>query len=266
MSDKAKVSSIPWQAYVSEFVGTALLVLVGLTIVILMFGIGSPGARAIPDEGLRRLITGFLFGTTGALIALSPVGKESGAHINPVVTLGFWMMGKLKSRTALGYVLSQLTGATIGSLPLLFWGSMGRSVAFGATLPGEGYTTEAVLMGEVITTFGLIAGLCVFLGFRPLRPYTPGLFPFLYAFMVYIESPISGTSTNPARSLGPAIISGQWQGWWIYWIGPLMGVLVGIAAFSFLARRIEVAKVYHFESDRRRLFRAEADPRESAPR
>lgn len=255
MKSEKRFAPIPPQTFVSEFVGTGVLVLVGLTIVILMFGTGSPGARAIPDEGLRRVITGFLFGTTGALIALSPVGKESGAHINPVVTLGFWMMGKLGSRTALGYVIAQLMGATIGSLPLLLWGSMGRSVAFGATLPGEGYTVEAVLMGEVITTLGLIAGLCLFLGFRPLRPFTPALFPFLYAFMVYVESPISGTSTNPARSLGPAIVSGRWQGWWIYWIGPLIGVLVGVAVFSFLARRIEVAKVYHFESDRRRLFR-----------
>ncbi len=90
---------LPWQPLVAEFVGTALLVLVGLSLVILMFGAGSPVARAVPDEGLRRLITGFLFGTTGALIALSPVGRESGAHINPVVTLGFWLMGKLDSRS-----------------------------------------------------------------------------------------------------------------------------------------------------------------------
>ena len=249
---------VPWRLFLSELVGTALLVLVGLSLVIVMFGSGSPMARLLPSEGVRRLITGFLFGTTGALIAVSPVGKESGAHINPAVTLAFWMMGKLESRTALGYVLAQLTGATIGSLPLLLWGSMGRSVAFGATLPGAGYTAGAVLMGEVITTFGLIAGLCIFLGFRPLRPFTPALFPFLYAIMVYAESPISGTGTNPARSLGPAIISGEWQGWWIYWIGPLLGVFVGVAVFSFLAKRIEVAKVYHFESDRRLLFRTMA--------
>lgn len=255
MNSDWKIFPIPWQTFVSELVGTALLVLVGLTVVILMFGTGSPGARMIPSEDLRRLITGFLFGTTGALIALSPVGTESGAHINPAVTLGFWMMGKLESRIALGYVFAQLIGATIGSVPLLLWGPMGQSIAFGVTLPGAGYTPGAVLMGEAITTFGLIAGLCIFLGFRPLRPFTPALFPFLYALMVYVESPISGTSTNPARSLGPAVVSGQWQGWWIYWIGPLIGVLVGIAMFSFLAKRIEVAKVYHFESDRRRLFR-----------
>jgi len=71
----------------------------------------------------------------------------------------------------------------------------------------------------------------------------------------YAEAPLSGTSTNPARSLGPAIISGEWQGWWIYWVGPMIGTLAGILAFSFLAKRIEVAKLYHFESDRRRFFR-----------
>jgi aquaporin Z len=249
-----KNQRVPWQPIVAEFVGTALLVLVGLSVVILMFGAGSPALRVVPDEGTRRLITGFLFGTTGALIALSPVGRESGAHINPVVTLGFWLMGKLDARIALSYVLAQLAGATVGCLPLLGWGAMGRSVAFGATLPGEGYALRTVLMGEAITTFAMVAGLCLCLGFRRVRPFTPAMFPFLYAVMVYSEAAVSGTSTNPARSLGPALISGAWDGWWIYWVGPLIGTLAAILACSFLAKRIEVAKLYHFESDRRRLF------------
>ncbi len=92
---------------------------------------------------------------------------------------------------------------------------MGRSVAFGATLPGAGYATATVLFWEAIATFAMVTLLCVFLGFHRIRPYTPALFPFLYAVMVYAESPISGTSTNPARSLGPAVVSGQWNGWWI---------------------------------------------------
>ncbi len=247
--------SFPWQLSFSELIGTALLVLLGLSLVILMFGAGSPVAQVVPNEGLRRLITGFLFGTTGALIALSPVGKESGAHINPVVTLAFWLMGKLDSRIAIGYILAQSAGAVIGALPLLAWGSIGRSVAFGATLPGQGYSIRTVLLGEVITTFIMIALLAVFLGFRRIRRFTPALFPPLYCVMVWAEAPISGTSTNPARSLGPAIVSGAWQGWWVYWIGPLLGMLLGVIACSFLAKRIEVAKIYHFESDRRRIFR-----------
>jgi aquaporin Z len=251
---EGSAAPLPWRVFASEMIGTALLVLVGLSLVILMFGTGSPIIRVVPGEGARRLVTGFLFGSTGALIALSPIGRESGAHINPVVTLGFWLMGKMDARVAIGYVLAQLTGACLGSLPLLAWGSMGRSVAYGATLPGAGYETGIVVLGEVVTTFALIAGLCIFLGFRKLRPFTPAIFPFLYAFMVWAESPISGTSTNPARSLGPAIVSGEWEGWWIFWVGPLIGTLVAVVVFSFLAKRITVAKLYYFDSDRHRLF------------
>jgi len=252
--------NIPWALFVSELIGTALLVLVGLSLVIFMFGTGTPMARLIPSEDLRRLITGFLFGTTGACIALSPVGKVSGAHINPVVTLGFRLMGKLDSPTTVGYVTAQLIGAVVGSVPLLFWGAMGESVAFGATLPGAGYTLSSVFLGEMITTFTMVALLCVFLGFRKIRPLTPGIFPPLYAIMVWAESPISGTGTNPARSLGPALVSGQWVGWWIYWIGPMAGMLLAVLACSFLAKRITVAKLYHFDSDHDRLFRRMSRP------
>jgi aquaporin Z len=246
---------VVWQLLAAELAGTALLVLVGLSLVIVMFGAGSPVARVVPSAGWRRLITGFLFGCTGASIALSPLGRESGAHINPAVTLLFWLFRKLDGATALGYVAAQLAGAWLGCLPLLAWGAMGRSVAFGATVPGAGYPLWAVVAGEAATTFGLIFGLCVFLGFRTLRRFTPGLMPPLYAFMVWAEAPISGTSTNPARSFGPALVSGQWQGWWIYWVGPLVGTLVAALVSYALAREIEVAKVYHFESDRHGIFR-----------
>ncbi len=249
--------------FVSELIGTALLVLVGLSLVILMFGEGTPMARLVPDEGLRRLITGFLFGTTGACIALSPVGKVSGAHINPAVTLAFRLIGKIDLRTTLAYVAGQLIGAVAGSLPLLLWGSMGKSVAFGATVPGPGVSLGAAFLGEMATTFAMVGLLAVFLGFREIRPFTPAIFPPLYAIMVWAEAPISGTSTNPARSLGPAVVSGVWQGWWIYWLGPLAGMLLAILACSALAKRIEVAKLYYFDSDRDRLFRRMAEPRPS---
>jgi aquaporin Z len=164
---------MPWRVFAAELVGTALLVLVGLSLVILMFGAGSPVAAALPSEGGRRLVTGFLFGSTGALIALSPVGERSGAHINPVVTLAFRLFGKIDLPTTVGYIVAQLGGAILGALPLLAWGAMGRSVAFGATLPGAGYSTGTVLLGEVLTTFTMVTLLIVFLGFRQIRPYTP---------------------------------------------------------------------------------------------
>ena len=235
--------------FVSEFTGTALLLIGGLSAVIFMFGSGSPMAQLIPSVTVRQIITGFLFGTTGAAIALSPVGKVSGAHINPAVTMVFWLFRKIEGRLAITYVLAQLTGAIIGCIPLLLWGQTGRSVDFGATIPGEGYATQIVIMGEVITTFTMVLLLIVFIGFRQIRQFTPFMFPFLYATMVPLEAAISGTSTNPARSLGPAVLSGQWEGWWIYLIGPLAGALLACLAGSLLAKRITIAKLYHFDGE-----------------
>ena len=235
----------------------ALLISVGLSIVILDFGQGSPVVRLLPDEGLRRLMTGFLFGSTGALIAISPLGKESGAHINPVVSFSFWLMGKFPGRYAAGYMIAQMIGAVIGALPLLAWGAMGRSVDFGATMPGKGFGIAEALAGEIITTFALVAGLFFFIRHRKIRNLTPALFPVLYAVMVFLEAPVSGTSTNPARSFAPALIAGTWPSWWVYWIGPFLGGLLAVAAYRFTWLRnieIEVAKLYHFEHDPHGIF------------
>jgi aquaporin Z len=140
-------NTFPWHAF-SEWVGTALLVF--LSLVILMFGTGGPIIKIVPSEGLRRLITGFLFGTTGTLIELSPLGKESGAHINRVVTLGFWLMHKLDARTALGYVVAQLAGASAGALLLVagvrcnFWRSASKwqSCTISTPIPVSCFTSN----------------------------------------------------------------------------------------------------------------------------
>ena len=243
-----------WPLLLSELIGTAVLVGVGLSVVILIFGDGSLVAQAIPSLTARRVLSGALFGGVGGLIAVSPVGVISGAHINPAVTLGFWLMGKLRTRVALGYLAAQSVGAVVGAVPLLAWGEMGRSVAFGATGPGPGYSTAAALAGEIGATFGLVCTLCVFLGVRELRRFTPAAMPVLFAFLVPLEASLSGTSVNPVRTLGPAVISGYWEAAWIYWLGPALGAIAATAVCSFLASRIEVAKLYYFDRDRGGLF------------
>jgi len=246
--------------FFAELLGTGLLLLIGLSLVIFMFSAGGPGEQLIAPFKVRQVITGFLFGGTGALIAISSLGKASGAHINPVVTMAFFLFKKIDSRTAFAYVLGQLCGAVLGCLPLLFWGALGRSMNFGVTVPGAGYSTTEALVGEIVTTFTMVSLLTLSLAFRKTRPYTPAMFPFLYAFMVPIEAVISGTSTNPARSLGPAVISGVWTDWWIYWIGPLLGALLACLACSMLAKRITTAKLYHFDSDEDALLRRKGKP------
>jgi aquaporin Z len=244
-----------FQLFLSEFIGTALLLLVGLSLVIFMFGTGTPMADLIPSVIHRRIITGFLFGGWGAAISLTNIGKVSGAHINPAVTMVFWLFKKINGKEAGYYMLGQLTGAIVGCLPLLAWGSLGQSIAFAATTTGPGYSTTIALLGEIITTFIMVSGLVVFIGFRNLRPYTPAIFPVIYGILVPLEAGISGTSTNPARSLGPSVISGEWQDWWIYWVGPFVGAFLSSLVLSAVAKRITVAKLYHFDSQQDALLR-----------
>jgi aquaporin Z len=255
-----------WPLWLSELVGTALLVAAGCSLVVVDFGAGSPVAAALPSAGARRAVTGFLFGTVGALVAVSPIGKLSGAHINPVVTLAFWLHGRMKARLAAGYVVAQLAGAALGALALRAWGAMGASVAYGATTPGAAGPWLATL-GEAGATFALVGGLFLFLGSRRLRRFTPLLFPFLYAVLVGLEAPLSGTSTNPARSFGPGLVAGAMGGWWIYWVGPLLGTLAAVAlqrAPGVRSLELGVAKVFHFHHDRYGVFARQAGVRASA--
>src|SRR3954467_1459159 len=138
--------------YAAEFVGTALLVGIGVSVVIIVFGRGSPVPGLLPSPGLRCFLTGGLFGAVAGLIAVSVLGRISGAHINPAVTLAFWREGKIAWRDALGYVLAQTAGGVAGALPLLGWGSMGRSVALEVTLPGAGVSAWTALMAEAGVT------------------------------------------------------------------------------------------------------------------
>ena len=211
----------------------------------------------IPSPGIRRALTGFLFGSVGGSIAVSRIGKVSGAHINPVVSMAFWIRRKLTGRVALRYVIAQLAGGIIGTFPLLFWGGLARSTQDAATIPGPLGVLVAAL-GETGATFCLIVGLFSFVGHRSLRRWTPLLFPALYAFLVYWEAPLSGTSTNPARSLGPALVASTWHGWWVYWVGPVMGTILALGVLTvgkpLTHWHIEVAKLYHFQHDPLGIF------------
>lgn len=236
----------------SELVGTALLVAVGLSIVVFDEGRGSLVAHVLPSVAARRALTGALFGTTGMAIALSPVGRVSGAHINPVVTLAFWLEGSVPTPALLALVPSQLAGAVLGALPLLWWGTQGRSIGYGATAPGPGGVGPA-FAGEVATTFALVLLLLTFVGHRRLRRATPAIFPPLYCLMVWLEAPLSGTSTNPARSLGPDVVGLAVHDYWLYVAAPVVGTMAAVAARQTLPLvrqlRVEVAKLAHFETD-----------------
>ena len=108
----------------------------------------------------------------------------------------------------------------------------------------------------MITTFFLIILLLSFVVKRRIRRFTPVIFPPLYCVMVWLEAPWSGTSTNPARSLGPDVVALGAHQYWLYWAGPVLGTLLALAGRRFLPvlrnLEVDIAKVAHFDRPPRR--------------
>jgi aquaporin Z len=232
--------------YLAEGIGTALLVALGLSIVIVIFDRDSIIAAVLPSAAWRRVLAGGCFGTVGALIAISPLGRISGAHINPAVSLAFWLERKLAWRDLLGYVLAQMLGGAIGALPLLLWGAHGRELGFGATTVGAGVSVGTAFAGETLATAALVLVIFISGSHERTRRFTPWTIPPLFAWLVWWEGPLSGTSANPARSFGPALVSGLWHELWIYLLAPLAGAAIAVALLQWEVlgtHRVKVARV-----------------------
>ena len=238
-----------WPEYGAEFVGTAWNVFVGLSAVVLNFAPGMPGARLIPDAGLRLWVTGLIFAGSGSLYTISPWGRLSGSHINPSVTLAFTASGKLHWHDTLGYLAAQFAGGTVGAAGLTpAWGGAAAAVGDGVTLPGSGYTAGAAFGAELAMTFGYLLAIFFFVSKETLMRWTPLMNWLVVAGLVWLGAGVSGTSLNPARSFGPALVSGTWRAQWVYALAPPLGALLAAAAWRLAGTgKILTAKLYHVE-------------------
>ena len=222
------------RAYSCEFTGTALMLFIGVSAVAFMWAPASP-VPAIASGALRRLVTGVMFAGGATAVVYSPLGQISGGHINPAVTLAFWRMGKVPARDAAAYVVAQFLGAVAGAYAAgAAWGVLTTSVQYAATVPGAGYSAAGAFAAEAFITFLLVFTIFVCVNKPRVAPRTGLIAGTLVALLVMIEAPVTGTSINPARTLGPAVVGGIWAGHWLYWAAPVLGAVLGMRLYDAL--------------------------------
>lgn len=208
-----------YQRAVAEFVGTFTLIFVGA---------GSIVAASVAGaEGGAGLVTVAIAHGLAIATMVSAIGHVSGGHLNPAVTFGAFITGKLDTVNSVAYVLAQLAGGILGALllrlgiPESIWSTvdLGTPLVAGSISVGQAVLIEAVLtfflvwviFGTAIDprgSFDKVAGLAI---------------GFVVLMAVMMAGPFTGAAINPARSLGPELVAGVWSDWWVYWIGPLIG-------------------------------------------
>jgi aquaporin Z len=218
---------------------------------------GSPVHRAIMSSFLRRVLMGTSMGLTAVALIYSPWGKQSGAHINPSVTITFFRLGKIKGWDSLFYIAAQFVGAVAGvALVGLFLGKAvsDPAVRYVVTTPGP-HGPWVALLAEFIIAAGMMSTVLYFSNHHRLAGYT-GLFAgLLVATYITIEAPFSGMSMNPARTFGSALPPMIWDGLWVYLTAPPLGMLFAAELYLWRKGRLAVkcCKLHH-NNDKRCIF------------
>lgn len=218
----------------------------------------SPLHAAIPDPVVRRIIIGIAMGLTAIGLIYSPWGKQSGAHLNPAVTLTFYRLGKIKEIDTCFYVLAQLLGGLAGVL--LSAAAIGMAIEHPAvnyvvTTPGE-TGVQAAFVAEVLISFGLMLTVLLASNHRRLTTFTGLIAGCLVAAYISLEAPLSGMSMNPARTFASALPAGLWTAFWIYLTAPPLGMLMAAEVYARARgfKQVYCAKLHH-QNSKRCIFR-----------
>jgi aquaporin Z len=256
MAQATDTLSQHWPEYLMEAWGLGMfMVSAGLFATLLEYP-GSPVHQALPDPVVRRVLIGLAMGLTAIAIIYSPWGKRSGAHLNPATTLTFFSLGKVAFWDAVFYVLAQFAGGTLGVLLVvaLLGGAFTMApVTYAATVPGPDGAWIA-FAAEFVISFGMMLMVLFATNTERLANYTGVFAGVLVAAYISVEAPLSGMSMNPARTFASAAPGGVWDGVWIYFTAPVLGMLSAPPVYRLLdARRgavVHCAKLIHGEDTR----------------
>ena len=215
---------LEWRRLFSELLGTFFLVLV------------AAGGGLLYAKGQISLEAAVVAPGLMVMAIILFMGAVSGAHLNPAVSLAFALRGDFPWKRLPGYIIIQLIGATLACLFLL--AVFGNVEHLGATLPGAGYHDWQALLMETVLTVGLVS---VILGTASAAQNVGAIAAIGVGGYIALAglwaAPVSGVSMNPARSFGPALVSGDFTSYWVYLVGPLAGALIAVGCATVLRGR-----------------------------
>jgi aquaporin Z len=261
-----KVAGWHWTEWACELAGTAFQLFLGFSVVAFFEAPHAPGRAAIASSGWRLVIIGACFGALAAIVAVSPIGKRSGAHLNPAVTLGFFLRKHTHVADLAGYALAQLAGALVAAAALRStWPSWTRQIDNARTSPSPTTPSWAAVGIEAGLTMALLLVVFTMVSSSRTARWTPAVVTGALSGLIWAGAPYTGASMNPARTLGPDLVSGAFPAWWVYLVGPPAGAALAAGAFWLLARERTTltAKLFHdsdYPSTQRTLLPAKPHP------
>ena len=201
------------------------------TFCLVFAGTGAITVNDITHGQITGLGISLVFGLV-VLAMVYALGHVSGAHLNPAVTLGFYSAGRHPAREVLPYLFAQLSGAVIASLCLrvIFAGS---ATSLGLTQP-TGAPLQSLALEFLLTLILMFVILCVATGDRAEGIMAGVAIGATIGLEAIFAGPVCGASMNPARSLAPALVLGNFSNHWIYWLGPIFGSLTGALCYKTL--------------------------------
>jgi aquaporin Z len=242
-----------WPEYLMEVGELGWYLFVVCVIVTLLQNPASIVRQFVSSSLARRGLMGLAMGATAIAIVMSPWGKWSGGHFNPAITFTFYRLGKVEFWDAWLYVIAQFLGA-FGGVALaryLLRGALGNpAVRYAVTVPGV-YGSTVAFVAELAISFFLMITVLFTRNRKRLAPYTAYFVGVLLAIYYTFEAPLSGMSTNPARTFGSAFHANYWHALWIYFIAPSMGMLAAGELFLRVRRGAApyCAKLHHANNE-----------------
>lgn len=215
----------------------------------------SPVRHAISSAAFRRTLNGLAMGVTAIAIIYSPWGKQSGAQINPAVTLTFLRLRRSKPWDAILYICAQFAGAAAGvlvSAAILGGAIADPSVHYVVTAVGSQGKALAFI-AEFVMCALLMTAVLNLAGHPRWGKYTGVAAGFLVATYIALEAPVSGMSINPARTFGSALWARDWQDFWVYLIAPPLGMLAAAQYHLGRGSLVPCGKLHH-QNTRRCIF------------